>query len=65
MCFLFQDCYKNKKVSFSNKINIILIPTNKNNSNVWYSKKEYTKFKKDIVIQQLKLKFNNDYSYKK
>jgi hypothetical protein len=60
MCFLFQDCYKNKKVSFSNKINITLIPSNKNNSQIWYSKRDYLKFRKDIVIHQLKSVFNNN-----
>ena len=63
MCFLFQDCYKNKKVSFSNKINILFVPYNENNSLIWYSEKDYLKFRKDIIIQQLKSKFNNRYVY--
>lgn len=55
MSFDFNKCFKLKKVTFSNIINVILIPTNNDYKEyqliyeLWYSEKDYIKFKDDFI----------------
>ena len=79
MSFDFNKYFKLKKVTFSNIDNIILIPSNNDYKEykliyeLWYSEKDYIKFKNDFIneinilyklyptlnIEEVKYKLNN------